>query len=174
MDNQTFIGSTTKTLKERMQIHRNTCKLYPQRKLNQHFNKIGIDQFSIIEIETIEDATMLEIMHRENHYIQKYNPSLNPSQEERLAAKRDKILAQQKAYYYKNKDKIIAQMKVQRNQNKVEIAASKHQYYQIHKDEINAKRATAKVICGCGGRYCFNDRSKHSRTGKHQAWLNTE
>ena len=173
VDNETFIGSTTKPLQERMQMYQNTYQLTPQRKLHHHMNKLGIDQFGIIEIESLEVDSVLQLLEREKYYIKKYNPSLNRgrTEKEKEATKRDKILASQKAYYERNKVEMLAKMKVQRQQNSEVIAARKHEYYEKHKDEFNARRAAAKVTCGCGGRYCYNNRTIHDKTAKHQTWL---
>jgi hypothetical protein len=125
-------------------------------------NEIGIDNFIMLEIETGDFDSLPALLDRMQYYIQKHNPKLNsraPTEQEQLTRKRNKVLTQKKAYYHKNKE---------------EIAARRHQYYLEHRDDIQAKRAAAKKTCGCGGRYCYSNKSIHEKSAKHQTWLKYE
>lgn len=44
-------------------------------------------------------------------------------------------------------------------------------YYDIHKDEIHARRKKNRVDCPCTGSYLAHNRSNHITTKKHIAYL---
>jgi hypothetical protein len=94
---------------------------------------------------------------------------------------KDKLLAQGKEYreqnknkiseyYEQNKDKLLAQGKEYREQNKNKISEYSKEYYEQNKDKLLAQRST-KVTCECGSVFTVGSLSRHKRTKKHQAYL---
>ena len=178
IDDETYVGSTTKTIKERMSGHRNSMSKASKRntKLYRHMRALGFDNFCTIEIEAVEVSSVAELHRKEGYYIQRYNSSLNHliagrTEKEWAMANRESILDKHRTYYRINKDEYLRKCKTYRQTKGKEIAVRQHRYYEANKTEINAKRAAAKVTCECGGRYCFNNKSKHEGTEKHKTWM---
>ena len=88
------------------------------------------------------------------------------TQREKYLRRRDKILAQKKMYYEANKDKISAYMKSYNDANK----DKKKAYQEANKDKIREKE-NKKYECPCGGRYTHTNKSKHTNSKIHQAYL---
>jgi hypothetical protein len=135
---------------------------------------LGVENFCALEIETLEVCSVRELHRREGYYIQKFNSTLNHlvagrTEKEWLAVNRSKILAQHKAYYETNKTVFLKKCKEYRETHKELIATRKHRYYVKHRGEINERRKH-RVICECGGRYCWNNKSIHEKSGKHKMW----
>ncbi len=72
-----YVGSTTQLLCQRMATHRNNVKKYPNRKIYQLMNTIGIEHFKIILIEKYPCKSREELNTREEYYRQLLKPSLN-------------------------------------------------------------------------------------------------
>ena len=77
VDDQIYIGSTCKTLTRRLNGHRSTALLNPDRQIYKHFNIIGFHNVSIILIEVYPCLNKLELEQRERHYIDQLKPQLN-------------------------------------------------------------------------------------------------
>lgn len=72
-----YYGATTRTLAQRMALHRQKAKLEPDRPLYQLMNEIGIEKFKIILVESIECKNKEELYAKEQEYIMNEKPSLN-------------------------------------------------------------------------------------------------
>lgn len=78
IDDEIYIGSTSKSLKYRLQKHKNKSHEYPNRKLYASCNFVGWNNISIIELDTsfthLHNARQIE-----QNFIDLHNPSLNIS-----------------------------------------------------------------------------------------------
>ena len=72
-----------------------------------------------------------------------------------------------KKYYENNKDKISDKIKEYYENNKEKIHDKKKEYYENHKDKLNEK-----IKCECGGKYTHKHKAKHTKSKKHQKYLN--
>ena len=187
-----YIGSTQRSLKVRMQNHKATAKMYrgKKSKLYIHMKKIGCSQFLILPIVEVRVNTRKELIQLEGKYIRKWNSELNyciagrsrqqyrdeTKEEQAQRDKRwrlanvEKLKEKNRQYYQNNKHIFRIKSKEWRSKNAASEKARKHRIYMQNRDAINAKRKQ-HVFCGCGGRYCYNNKDKHVSTKMHIRWL---
>ena len=134
-----YIGSTTKEyLSQRMVKHRDDYKRWNQGKIRLTtsfllFDEYGIENCSIVLLESCPCESKDELHARESHYIRtikcvnKFIP--------------DRTIKEYNEYYYEaNKDKIKDKKKEYREANKDKINDKKKEYRDANKEEINRKR----------------------------------
>lgn len=139
-----YIGSTTKKyLSQRMDEHRSGYKKWKQGKINKFmvfnlFDKYGIDNCTILLIESVNANSKDELTAREGHYI-KTLKCLNKKIEGRT----------KKEWYIDNIDKIKKQ----------------HKEYQI-KNKETIKNAHAQIcICNiCNKSYTVGNKARHLKS----------
>ena len=99
----------------------------------------------------------------------------------------EKIKEQKAADYEKHKDKRKATNKKWREENKEQIKQDKDKEYERDKEKILERvknyrenneekikaRRNEKILCDCGVIFSRNDKARHSRSLKHQNWLNS-
>ena len=90
-----------------------------------------------------------------------------------------------KKYYEDNKDQILAKMKIYREQNSEKISERRKELIkENHEHILQLARANRskwaekiyenrkeKMQCPCGSIFRYDDKTRHERTKKHQAWL---
>ena len=85
-----------------------------------------------------------------------------------------------KQYYLEHLDEIQKNNKQYSKDHADEIRKYKQQYYLEHADEkkqyylANADKLNAKTNCECGGCFSNSSKSRHLKTIKHQAYLNSK
>jgi hypothetical protein len=104
VDDEVYVGSTTKSLKRRLRGHKKVARIKPNRKLYKHLNAIGWDHVSINLICEVECETKQERYQYEGIYMEQLESTLN----ERVAGRTGKEWAKQ--YYEKNKDAIAKRL----------------------------------------------------------------
>ena len=162
-NNNIYIGSTCKTLKERLLGHKRDYKKL-LRGIGSNISSFDIIKNNDYNIELIENCdikTTQELLKREGFYIQN-NKCLN-----RLTPGRTK-----KEYYNLNKDKIDNYQKIYKDTNKEVLKIKKHLFYIENKDRINIKKKE-KFVCPCGGKFNYSDKAKHLKTLKHKKYIET-
>ena len=158
-----YIGSTCKTLKERLAQHKYSYKQF-LRGFGSNIRSFDIIKNNDYKIELLEVCnikTRQELLKREGFYI-KNNNCLNL-----ITPGRTK-----KEYYNINKDRIDNYQKIYKDTNKEELKTKKHLFYIENKDRINIKKKE-KFVCPCGGKFNYSDKAKHLRTFKHQNYIET-
>lgn len=70
-NDQVYIGSTKNKLGFRFSRHKEASKVFPDRKLYKAFSSIGLDKFTITEIEQTDDKKKSK--NRERFYILQFN-----------------------------------------------------------------------------------------------------
>ena len=184
----TYIGSTTQLLCNRMKNHRNHCR-YQNRttyncKLYQCLRQHGVDNFYIELIEKCPCTIKEELHAREAHWIRQERPSLNGA----IPGRTDK------QYYQDNKEKIneyntnyhknhwdayfeTAKRYRDKMQNtpgyKEKVKERNQKYRQDNKDAIRIYNKEKyekleKVKCECGCVVSKYYLSKHKSTPKHE------
>jgi hypothetical protein len=88
-------------------------------------------------------------------------------------ANKQSILQNQKEYRESNKEAIAQQKKLHYEANKEAIAQQKKQYGQSNKHQI-ALRKSVKITCECGSTLCKAALSRHKKTTKHQAFIESQ
>ena len=140
-----YVGSTTKTLSQRLRRHEYDYKAY----LNGTYGYVTSyeilknDDYQITLLQSYPCENNQELLAREGWYQKKYwDRSVN------------KILngktGEEKKMFKQESDK---------------------QYYQDNKEKINKSKKT-KVKCDCGGKFTKTHNARHMKSTKHQNWLN--
>ena len=136
-----YIGSTQKTLKERLRHHKkkgNVC------------NSKGFINPTIIELELVEFEEYEDLLKRERYYI------------ESIECVNKKIPTRTRhEWYIDNKETYLKQKQEYRKKNKDLVNKWSNDY----------RKTKEKVICECGGKYDYQNKSRHIKTKKHQKHL---
>ena len=145
-NDNTYIGSTCMTLKQRLSNHKCGYKRF-LKGLYGNTKSFDIIKNNDYKIELIEDCnikTKDELKARERYYIEN-NECLNkhiPGRSQKESSK---------AYYIDNKDKVNIRCK---------------EYCDAIKDKLYEK-----FECVCGGKYTHCNKSQHIKTAKHRKVL---
>ena len=145
-----YIGSTTKQyLSQRIDCHRTGYRRWKAGKVNKVmaydlFDEYGIENCSIILIESFQCNSKDELRAREGHHI-KSNECINKyvagrSQKQWIADNIDHYKEHHKQYYEENKEKITAYKKKWHEENKARLSEKHRKWRAEHKDEVNAKQ----------------------------------
>ena len=165
-------SSELTTLDERMDIHKYNFNTW---KKNNNYTYCS--SYKVLELGNWE-AKMLKIvfftirweLHEQERKLIEYQVCVNeriPNRTEKEWREANKINEQKRhaewreanpnyntEYYEANKDKIIKQ---------------KEEWYQKNKDKVNKK-----MTCDCGGKYTYNNKTRHLKTPKHQNWVQSQ
>jgi hypothetical protein len=149
-----YIGSTTKTIKQRLRKHKSQYKVYLNNKTNyvSSFELVKYDDCMIELLEQFEFIEQFELFSREAHYIKLNNKSINKVIPNRTL----------KQYRLDNKEQIKEYAKHYRLDNKEKIKK-----YQVDNNE----KQNAKHICDCGSSYTNHNKVQHLKTKKHQQYI---
>jgi hypothetical protein len=192
IDSELYVGSTTKTLKERMRSHlcdsrcgRNSL-LWTQMRLigGEHFFIVPLQQFTNIpmrELRKHEGAAMHLMQSTLNKNIagrtQKEYKLLPGRKEVDIISKKKYALEhiveignKRKIYYQENKDNIKAQRLIQRStaEQLVKTAARSKQFYVDNRERILARQRIV-MQCDCGFTHTKVNRSTHMKSSRHLA-----
>lgn len=159
-----YIGSTYKTLNERLSSHKSDYNRNKEkknvRKLANSFHLFKIGNIRIELLESYPCSSKRELHERERYWIDHYKEKCinkcipTRSRDEYYKDNREKYRELEKKYYQKNKQKLSAKAKEYREKNK---------------DTIKAKDAI-KITCFCGGIYNGKHKARHMKTEKHTKW----
>jgi len=151
-----YIGSTFKSLNERLEKHKNDYKNYNGTiSIHKYFDKYGIDNFKIILIKTynvirIDENDRKHLEAYETLWICKtincvnkqlpFNPLKKEQQKKYREENRETIAVKKKEYREKNKETIAEKQKEYRQKNKEILAEKNKEYREKNKETINEKR----------------------------------
>ena len=189
---ETYIGSTTQPLCNRMKNHRNDHnnpnKSHYNFKLYKCFREHDVENFYIELIEKCPCSSKEELLAREGYWIRNASPSLNVQIPGRTA----------KQYYQDNKEQILVQVKKYREDNR-EVVLEKNrnyctqirdnpeykqkqkeyyetnneyiklyvkQYSEKNKEKLKLHRAE-QIQCECGCMISRQHLERHKRSPKH-------
>lgn len=159
-----YIGSTTRTLDDRYDEHKNDYKA--RTCSSKHvFDAAGIENCRIRPIEEYKCDSTYELLRREGEY-QKIAKSINDNcVNQNIAGRTDA------EWYQDNKPQRLEQMKQWYQDNKPQKLQQQKQYDDAHKEQRKA-RASQPITCPCRTEPFRRDgKSKHEQTDKHKAWL---
>ena len=77
IDNKIYVGSTCKSLSQRLQGHKDKSKENPTQPVYAHINNIKWDNVDIVLIENYPCDTKKELLYRERYYIELLKSELN-------------------------------------------------------------------------------------------------
>ena len=143
---EVYIGSTTKTLNERLRTHEYDYTHFLRGSSNfvSSFNIIERGDYRIELIEECEVESKDELRRIEGQY--------------------------QRDFDCVNKQIAGRTEEEYREDHKRKIKDYHKQYYEEHKGELNMRRSE-KFDCECGGKYSRTNKAKHFKSNKHQKYL---
>jgi hypothetical protein len=154
-----YIGSTVKSLEQRLKEHKNHYKCYQNGKSNYvtSYELVKYTDATIELIEEIEYINKRDLHIKEKYYIQTIDNVINkyiPTQSIKECKKKyhDTHKDESKKYYIANADK---------------IKEKKKEYY-----VDNVAKLKQKIDCTCGGKYTYGTKSKHTKSKKHINYIN--
>ena len=112
----------------------------------------------MIQIEEYCCNNSNEASARERYWYETLNANMNT-----CIPNRSKNEYEQE-YYIEKKEHIQQYYEI----NKENIQKYKKQYYKDNKDKINQQ-----YNCECGGKYVYNNKSRHFKSQKHQIYINS-
>lgn len=153
-----YIGSTKKTLDERLKKHERNYKSFKNGKYNNvtSFNILELGDYDIILIANVSVENKTELLKIEGGYIMNEINVVNKF----VAGRTKKEYNHQR--YEKNKDKMNEITQQYKNENKDKINELNQQYRNKNKDKINEK-----FTCDCGGKYTNANCARHLKSKKH-------
>lgn len=147
INNNIYIGSTTKSLSQRFSLHLKEANKIKNNKtkLHNYINEIGESHFKIELVENYPCLTRCDLEDRERYYIKLLQPELNIHKK-----KRSKNVTK-KTYILKKT-----------NEPKVYEYDQGKYYYNFY------EKNKQSIICEtCGGVYNYYSKSKHLKSKKH-------
>tara|TARA_R110000796_G_scaffold242060_1_gene363985 strand:+ start:373 stop:927 length:555 start_codon:yes stop_codon:yes gene_type:complete len=157
--NETYYGSTIKTLEERLRLHK-----YDKHCMSREIINGG--NYEIILIKNYPCKSQYELEEEEGKYIRD-NECINKkiphrTNKEYYEDNKNKINKQVKKWGENNKEKVNEYKKKYRENNKEKIK----EWRDNNKEEIN-KKQKEKITCECGSIINRNHLARHKKTIKH-------
>ena len=163
-----YIGSTCKTLKERLISHKCSYNRFLKGLYNnvKSFDIIKNNDYHIELLENCNIKTKQELFQRERYYIEN-NECLNKvipgrSRIETIKAYNEANKDKQREYRDTNKDKVKAYREAYRNTNKDKIKAFR---------DANKDKQNEKCECECGGKFTISNKACHFKSTIHQKFI---
>jgi hypothetical protein len=158
-----YIGSTIRTLKERLKDHKKDYNRYLKDNNNNYcssFELIKQPTYEIVLIEEVNVETQTELVKKEGEYIKNTDNCVNKCVAGRSQKEYEKDNAEHrselgKERYKKNKD-------AQKLKTK--------EYYKNNKEALSLKKKE-KIVCECSGNYTRVGKAKHLKTEKHKSYI---
>ena len=133
-DKIVYVGSTVRTLSERMAQHRRDIKRNPEQKIYELMDRIGVDNFYIELIEDVACERREQLLAREGHFIRMHKTTTEGGNMQ-IAGRGKKERAD--AYYEVNRESILAKVKAYKETNQDKIRAMKHDYHAANSEKLN-------------------------------------
>ena len=140
-----YIGSTTQTLKARLDTHIRNRGCY---------SRIILDRKKFT-MELIEEVETNDRFKREQYWIDSLST------------------LSQRVCYFESEEARIKNIKKYKEDNREHILETKKHYYDINKQKI-FERKSEKINCECGKIIARGNKARHSKTLKHLAYIDAE
>ena len=153
-----YIGSTSKTLKDRLRSHNNmatntTCRNYNM-PIYVHMRENGRHNFKISLIESIEYTNKIDLHMAERRHIEQLNPTCN---------------------------RVLPSVSVEERNERVNrwhseninrVKEIKRDYYEREKARLTTERLNSPIItCGCGKLFKQINVRVHNKSKYHKDWV---
>jgi len=169
-DKMVYVGSTIRTLSERMSSHRRDIKNHPHLKLYKRMVEKGVGNFHIELLQDFPCENKDQLRKAEGDAIRANNmidagcneKLAGRSMKEWMAEHREELNEKQKVYVENNKDKVFVQRKNYREKHSADIAVRMNAYYQAHREQAILK---AKVYY-TANREKINEQKRARRQAK--------
>jgi len=194
-----YIGST-RNMASRKKLHKSVCN---NSNATNHNTKIyrtirendGWENWNMVVIEVMENTTKLDAEIREEQMRMSLKAKLNDRMVTRGYMTREEYVKQhkeeykdhykeyQKQHYAENIDHYKEYNKQHKEEYKDHYKEYKKQYYAENRDHFKEQnklyreekrdKINEKCDCECGGKYTYANKAHHSKTIKHQKYLDT-
>ena len=171
-----YIGSTCQSLSRRFSIHKEKCIAYQKgkadcdRRVNQIFDKFGIENCEIELIEDFPCQSKAELLKREGHHIRNFdcvNKIISVrTPQEWIEDNTERHKQSKQNYWVENHDYLLYQKQIYRQLNPDIIKRNGQEYYQKKKDILSERKQ-----CGCGKYFTVGHIRRHEKSQIHQNWL---
>lgn len=176
-----YIGSTLKSLSQRIAGHRSSYKDFLNGKGNNitSFEILKNGDYNIILIEEYKDCQNIEQLRAKERYYIELMKCLNkniPGRERPEYIKhyteqnKDKIKEHNKQYYQKNKEIHSIKSKEYYKKNQEKILQKAKLYCDENKEKTKARKLI-KYTCECGVTMVQYSKANHLKTKKHQDYI---
>ena len=178
IDGEIYVGSTVNTLSQRMTQHRSEVKRSTKKKLFNHMNELGVNNFYIELIENFPCNDVYELRAREGHFIREIG-TLNKNATSRTSLE---YLEYKKQYWDKHKEKYNEERRKYRLDNKDECNEQRRRHYQENKEISKAyynknkerikQHRSEQIQCSiCGCHLNKGNISTHQKTKKCKSYV---
>ena len=148
-DDEIYVGSTTRTLCERMAHHRFDAKRANSR-VYKKFSVLGVEHFRIILVENFSCNSKEELCAREEHWRTQLNATLNTQschtgiddktyKAQWYEQRKDDINKARKEHYANNKDEFLQKNKEYREKNREKVLEQKRRCHHANREKCNEK-----------------------------------
>jgi len=161
-----YIGSTTKTLAQRLASHKYDYKKNKNddKKYLSSFKLLELEDYEILLLESINCNNKDELRAKEREWIEKLkNECVNLRIPTRTT----------KEWREDNRERYILANKEYREKNYDRIRNREIEYASANKEHRQAK-AKEKITCICGDIIRISDKARHERSIKHQTFLKSQ
>ncbi len=171
-NNLIYYGSTTRTLKQRLQNHKINYKRFLKNKRNNvmSFDIVKYDSCKIELVENYPCQSKKELSLRERYYIEN-----NECCNKQIPGRTRKEYMRMYRAKPENKEKIRQQNKKTKDKNKEKNRPNRliqnKKYYEKNKQKILEKQ-NAKYTCICGSILSKGNKAQHEKSNKHLTFLN--
>jgi len=153
-----YIGSTSKTLKQRFRIHNNVATSTNDKNYNMpiyvHMRENGRHNFKIALIETIEYENKIDLLLAERRHIKLLNPTYN------------RVLP---TVSIEERNERVNKWQTE---NAVRVKEIKRNHYNKEKARLTLERLNSPIItCGCGKSIKQLNVRVHNKTKHHKDWV---
>lgn len=165
-----YIGSTTKTLDERLRTHKYDYKYYSSGKYHyiSSFEIVKYEDCNIILLENFPCNSKKELQEREQHYIKNNLNCFNKYSALRTKEDKQKYMKDyNKKYNELNFEELKEKDKIYYELNKEIIKSKNNKHYHQNKEKINEDKKIKYTCSVCGAIIRKSDKSRHEKTNKH-------
>jgi hypothetical protein len=120
--------------------------------------------------QVIPMRTKEEIIEYKKQYREEHKEEMLEYKNQYYEQNKEEILNKNKQYYEEHKEEMLEYHKQYYEQNKEDLLEYHKQYREEYKEKIE-KRQYQKFNCECGGKYTYNNESRHLKSQKHLQYL---
>jgi len=161
----------------------------------------GWDNWEVVKVQDVDCACREDLLKTERAYMERLGATLNKnvpgrSQGEYYQANKEQKKEYQKDYYEVNKEQLKAYQKDYQEVHREQLKTYQKDYYEVNKEQLKAyqkvnkekiseyqkvyrkehrvemaKKANEKVTCICGSVVNNSSITRHCKSKKHQAYL---
>jgi hypothetical protein len=176
----TYVGSTTRTLAQRLCNHRTDYKRYQAKSDRKKCSSIDVlagGDYNIVLLEKVVCECKDQLRQRERYYIETIecvNKNI-PGRTivEYREANKEAMVEYKREYHRANKEARSEYHREYHQANRDAQNEHSRKYNEEHREELAQKRAT-KVNCGCGAVHSHGDSARHLKTNKHKKWVESQ